>query len=89
MLLKLPDDAPIGDKEVYIDALMDRARELIGADGFREVLELSLAEMLADIREDLGQFGVVFDRWYSERALSDSGAIDRSLARAGNPGPTL
>jgi arginyl-tRNA synthetase len=60
---------------------MDRARELIGTDGFREVLELSLAEMLADIREDLGQFGVVFDRWYSERALSDSGAIDRSLAR--------
>src|SRR5882762_4276837 len=81
VLLKLPDDAPVGDKEVYIDALMDRARELIGADGFREVLELSLAEMLADIREDLGQFGVVFDRWYSERALGDSGAIDRSLAR--------
>jgi arginyl-tRNA synthetase len=81
VLLKLPDDAPIGDKEIYIDALMDRARELIGADGFRAVLELSLAEMLADIRDDLGQFGVVFDRWYSERALSDSGSIDRSLAR--------
>ena len=81
VLLKLPDDAPIGDKEIYIDALMDRARELIGADGFREVLELSLAEMLADIRNDLGEFGVVFDRWYSERALSDSGAIDRSLAK--------
>jgi arginyl-tRNA synthetase len=81
VLLKLPDDAPIGDKEIYIDALMDRARELIGADGFREVLELSLAAMLADIREDLGEFGVLFDRWYSERALSDSGAIDRSLAK--------
>jgi arginyl-tRNA synthetase len=81
VLLKLPDDAPIGDKEIYIDALMDRARELIGADGYREVLELSLAEMLADIRNDLGGFGVVFDRWYSERALSDSGAIDRSLAK--------
>ncbi|HEY0341675.1 MAG TPA: arginine--tRNA ligase, partial [Steroidobacteraceae bacterium] len=81
VLLKLPDDAPVGDKEAYIDALMDRARELIGADGFRAVLELSLAEMLADIRDDLGQFGVVFDRWYSERSLSDSGAIDRSLTR--------
>ena len=81
VLLKLPDDAPVGDKEIYIDALMDRARELIGADGFREVLELSLEQMLADIRDDLGQFGVAFDRWYSERALSDSGAIDRSLER--------
>jgi arginyl-tRNA synthetase len=81
VLLKLPDDAPIGDKEIYIDALMERARQLIGADGFREVLELALAEMLADIRNDLGEFGVMFDRWYSERALSDSGAIDRSLAK--------
>jgi arginyl-tRNA synthetase len=86
VLLKLPDDAPIGDKEIYIDALMERARELIGADGFRAVLELSLAEMLADIRNDLGEFGVAFDRWYSERALSDSGAIDRSLAKLESQG---
>jgi arginyl-tRNA synthetase len=81
VLLKLPDDEPLGDKEAYIDALIQRAHELIGKDGFREVLELSLAEMLADIRDDLAQFGVVFDRWYSERSLSDSGAIDRALGR--------
>jgi arginyl-tRNA synthetase len=81
VLLNLPTDAPLGDKEIYIDALMDRARGLIGADGFREVLELALAAMLADIRDDLAQFGVEFDRWYSERTLTDSGAIDRSLAR--------
>jgi arginyl-tRNA synthetase len=81
VLLKLPDDAPVGDKEIYIDALMGRARELIGADGFRQVLELSLAEMLADIRDDLAQFGVVFDRWYSERKLSDDGEIDRALEK--------
>jgi arginyl-tRNA synthetase len=86
VLLKLPDDAPIGDKEIYIDALMDRARGLIGADGFREVLELALAEMLGDIRNDLGEFGVIFDRWYSERALSDSGAIDRALAKLESQG---
>ncbi len=81
VLLKLPDDAPLGDKEIYIDALMERARELLGADGFREILELSLAEMLADIRDDLAQFGVEFDRWYSERRLSDSGAIARALTK--------
>ncbi len=81
VLTGLPADAPAGDKEAYIDALIERARELIGAEGFRRVLELSLAEMLADIRSDLEQFGVHFDRWYSERALADSGAIDRALAR--------
>jgi arginyl-tRNA synthetase len=81
VLANLPADAPAGDKEVYIDALIERARALIGADGFGSVLELSLQQMMADIRDDLQQFGVVFDRWYSERALADSGAIDRALAR--------
>jgi arginyl-tRNA synthetase len=81
VLANLPADAPEGDKEIYIDALMDRAKQLIGTDGFQSVLELALKEMLADIRDDLQQFGVAFDRWYSERSLGDSGAIDRALAR--------
>src|SRR5882762_9043920 len=80
VLANLPADAPAGDKETYIDALIARARELLGSDGFRRVLELSLAEMLADIRDDLGEFGVLFDHWSSERALADSGAIDHALA---------
>jgi arginyl-tRNA synthetase len=81
VLAALPPDAPEGDKEVYIDALIGRARELIGSEGFARVLALSLERMLADIREDLQQFGVHFDRWYSERELERSGAIDRALAR--------
>ena len=80
VLAQLPQDAPAGDKEAYIDALIARARELLGAEGFGRVLELSLGEMLADIRNDLGEFGVVFDHWSSERALADSGAIDHALA---------
>jgi arginyl-tRNA synthetase len=82
----LPPDAPEGDKEAYIDALIGRARDLIGADGFARVLELSLAEMLADIKDDLAEFGVQFDRWYSERALATDGAIDRALARLESQG---
>jgi arginyl-tRNA synthetase len=40
--------------------------------------------MLADIRGDLAEFGVTFDRWYSEQDLGDGrdgGPIDRALAR--------
>jgi arginyl-tRNA synthetase len=77
----LPPDAPLGDKEVHIDALIARARDLLGTEGFGRVLERSLAEMLADIRDDLAEFGVVFDRWASERSLEQSGAIERALAR--------
>jgi arginyl-tRNA synthetase len=77
----LPPDAPAGDKEKYIDALIARARQLLGADGFREVLSVSLAAMLADIKSDLKEFGVEFDHWTSERSLEESGAIERALAR--------
>jgi arginyl-tRNA synthetase len=74
-----PDEPEGGDKDAYIDAVVERARDLIGPAAFREVLDLGLAEILGDIREDLEEFGVRFDRWYSERSLADNGAIDRAL----------
>jgi arginyl-tRNA synthetase len=77
----LPPDGPQGDKELHIDALVERCRALIGAGGFRDVLGLSLEMMIADIRDDLAGFGVDFDRWYSEATLATSGAIDRALER--------
>jgi arginyl-tRNA synthetase len=80
VLAELPQDAPAGDKEQYIDALIARMRTLVGDAGFDEVLELALTAMLTDIREDLAAFGVDFDRWYSERELARSGAVERALA---------
>jgi arginyl-tRNA synthetase len=86
VLAGLPADAPAGDKEAYIDALIARARELLGADGFQRILALSLVAMLDDIRNDLAEFGVVFNRWISERELAESGAIDHALAVLGEQG---
>jgi arginyl-tRNA synthetase len=80
LLASLPPDEPQGgDKDLYIDALIERARSLIGDAAYRRVLELSLSGILADIREDLAEFGVTFDSWFSERSLSDRGAIDRAI----------
>ena len=76
-----PDEPEGGDKDAYIDAVIARARDLIGDDGFREVLDLGLEEILGDIEQDLGEFGVHYDRWYSERSLAENGAIDRALER--------
>jgi arginyl-tRNA synthetase len=74
-----PDEPQGGDKDTYIDALMDRARGLLGEAAFARVLNTSLDRMVGDIREDLAEFGVTFDCWFSERSLSASGAIDRSI----------
>jgi arginyl-tRNA synthetase len=74
-----PDEPQGGDKDVYIDAVITRARILIGDAAFRRVLDLALAGILGDIREDLQEFGVTFDCWFSERSLSDSGSVDRAI----------
>jgi arginyl-tRNA synthetase len=74
-----PDEPQGGDKDVYIDAVIVRARQLLGESAFRRVLDLALSGILSDIRNDLAEFGVTFDSWYSERSLSDSGAVDRAV----------
>jgi arginyl-tRNA synthetase len=74
-----PDEPQGGDKDVYIDALIARARHLIGEAMFRRVLDLALSGILGDIREDLREFGVTFDCWFSERSLSENGAVDRAI----------
>jgi arginyl-tRNA synthetase len=74
-----PDEPEGGDKDVYIDALNARMRTLIGEAAYERVLQTTLEGIVGDIREDLAEFGVTFDRWFSERSLSTSGAIDRSI----------
>ncbi len=87
VLAALPaDESAGGDKDVYIDALIERARALIGDEALQRVLDLSRERLLGDMREDLREFGVVFDRWYSERSLSTSGAIERALQRLESQG---
>jgi arginyl-tRNA synthetase len=76
----LPRDEPQGgDKDAHIDALIARARLLIGDQMFRRVLDLALGEILGDIREDLREFGVTFDCWFSERSLSEDGSVERAI----------
>jgi arginyl-tRNA synthetase len=76
----LPADEPQGgDKDIYVDALIVRARTLLGGENFQRVLDHAVDGILSDIREDLAEFGVTFDSWYSERSLSDSGAIDSAV----------
>jgi arginyl-tRNA synthetase len=77
----LPPDAPAGDKDVYIDAVIARAKALLGEAGFRQAFGLALDDILADIRQDLEEFGVRYDEWFSERSLATNGAIDRALER--------
>ncbi len=75
------DEADGGDKETYIDALIARAKTLLGEDGYRELFDYGLTAILADIRQDLEEFGVVYETWYSERSLLEKGIAQRAIER--------
>ena len=76
----IPADEPDGgDKETHIDALIERAKQLLGSDGYRVVFEAGLDSILADIADDLEEFGVHYDIWYSEQTLADRKLIEKAV----------
>ncbi len=76
-----PDEPAGGDKEAHVDGLIARTRALLGEAHYREVFDLGLESILDNIRRDLEEFGVVYDEWFSERSLTESGAVDRAIER--------
>ena len=74
-----PDGTEREDKETFVGALIDRAIDLLGQKTFDRIRRQSLEPILDDIKDDLADFGVTFDNWFSERSLAD-GLIDDALA---------
>lgn len=85
----LPADEPQGgDKEEYIDAVIAQAKQYLGEDDYRFVFDAGLNYILDDIRDDLAQFGIAYEEWFSERSLTTSGAVHKALQRLRDSGHT-
>ena len=83
----IPDDEPAGgDKELHIDALIHRCKQLLGDDGYRMVFEAGLDAILTDIADDLEAFGVHYDTWYSEQTLADRNLIEKAVKQLQDAG---
>ncbi len=59
-----------GDKEKHIDGLIHNSQSLIG-EAYRVFHQAALNAILDDIKDDLGEFGVTFNQWFSEASLTD------------------
>jgi arginyl-tRNA synthetase len=66
------------DPETHLDWLIARAKVALG-DDFAYFHDFVLAEQLGDCRDDLLEFGVTFDQWFSERSLYDTGLVERTV----------
>lgn len=83
MLLNVPADAKYqidangekvcvsGDKEAHIDGLIANAKANLG-DNYQIFHEAALSTILADIQDDLADFNVHFDQWFSEKSIQDA-----------------
>jgi len=76
-----PDMDEGGDKETHIDGLIERGKQLLGDVSYRHVFRQGLETILEDIRRDLEQFGVVYDSWFYEHALTENGTVTRAIER--------
>ncbi|WP_419420277.1 arginine--tRNA ligase [Legionella sp. D16C41] len=74
-----PDETDGGDKEIYIDALIARMKSLLGTASFNLFHQQALDSVLTDIKNDLDEFGVHFDCWFSERSLLEGKALEKSI----------
>lgn len=82
VFVEVPADEPVGgDKELHIDGLIAQAKARLGADGYEVFFARALETILGDIREDLREFGVVYEDWFSERSLTQDGTVDAAIAR--------
>jgi len=82
--VQFPEDCYQGD---YIRDLAGKARDDNGdkllsmseEEAISYCARFAAKDILSEIKEDLESFGVVFDRWYSEQKLYDSGKVDKTI----------
>ena len=81
LLLK---DIPSADSEIVIDdeeklnRLIANSKEILGQD-YTYIHNFVLTEQLGDCRNDLMEFGVEFDVWFSEQSLVDNGMVAHAI----------
>ena len=64
-------------------------QEGIDAGDLDSLARRGMALMIEQIEETLRRYNVVYDTWSSERALHESGSVERALVRAAGGRPHL
>lgn len=57
-----------GDKEAHIDGLIANSKTLLG-ESYTLFLNAALSSILADIKDDLNEFGVHYECWFHEKSI--------------------
>ena len=66
------------EEEEALDATIEFAKQKL-AEGYQVFFDIALNTILQDIRQDLIEFGVEYDKWFSERSLFTDAKIDAAI----------
>ena len=74
------DGSEGGDKESHIDGLIENSKSILG-DSFRAIFQVGIESILGGIKSDLSEFGVIFEKWFSEQSLIDTGLSESCITK--------
>ncbi|MCK5718904.1 MAG: arginine--tRNA ligase [Thiomargarita sp.] len=74
-----PDEPKGGDKELHIDALIQRCKQLLTNEQYQIIFAKTLEVILTNIRQDLIQFGVNYDEWFHESQLTQNDWVTKAI----------
>ena len=69
------------DNDKKIDKLIKHCVNILGDEKYRQILTLSLETILSSIKNDLSNFGIKFDNWYSEYSLAKKNAVSKCISK--------
>ncbi|HNO75619.1 MAG TPA: arginine--tRNA ligase [Nitrosomonas mobilis] len=77
-LVEAGTDTTAENEDARLDRLIASAKSILGQD-YAYLHNFVLTEQLGDCRNDLMEFGVEFDTWFSEQSLFDSGMVTHAM----------
>ena len=69
------------EADIKIDKLIKHCTNALGEGNYRLILETCLDSILSSIKNDLNEFGVEFNNWYSEYSLLKNDSVNQSIAK--------
>ncbi len=72
------DGSEGGDKEKHIDELISKTKSLLGND-FTTIFQIGINSILEGIKNDLAEFGVNYEQWFTEQSLIDNGIAQSAI----------
>jgi len=67
------------DPEHYLDTFIKNMEDELGAEQFNLIHEFATQQIISDIEDDLGEFGVHFDQYFKESQLYSEGLFEKGI----------